>query len=70
MDKFCPTERVEGNKIILGEPEPAPEAEQTQVPAQSWTLPAIIATGASALVTLGIYALFEWLENRGAGTGE
>lgn len=71
MEKFCPTTRVEGNRIFLGEPQAASsETEQAQVPAQSWTLPAIIAFGAGALVTWGVLALFEWMERRGAGTGK
>ena len=70
MEKFCPTERIEGDKIVLGLPQPEAPATQPEVATRSWTLPAIIAAGASALVTLGVYTLFEWLESRGAGTGK
>lgn len=69
MDKFYPTQKVVGNRIILGEPRPEPpEDTQTQAPAQSWTLPAVVAGVATALVTIGVYAFFDWLEKRGART--
>lgn len=69
MDKFYPTKKVEGDRIILGEPQPESLAEaEREVPTQSWTLPAVVAGVATALVTIGVYAFFDWLEKRGART--
>lgn len=68
MEKFCPTERVEGDRIVLGEPQAAPQPEEVVV--QSWTLPAIVTGLATTLVTIGLYAFFNWLESRSAGTGK
>ena len=66
--KFCPTERIDGDKITLGLPElSSPEIEPEPQPARSWTLPAIVSFVAATVVAWGVYALVEWLEKRGVG---
>ena len=71
MEKFCPTKRVEGNRIVLGEPVrilPETPAQSQVTVVTTWK--ALLGVGILVLASWGISALVQYFSGGpNAGTG-